>query len=139
MLLRPLAETTMEISDELLCLFTAELREEDGTYRIEIPRREIDVGTIQAGEMYRTALIHRSTTGAVEATPPHKRGPPVTEGEVRDLEIESIGDKGDGIARVERGFVVFVPGTDEGDRVTAKIVDVSENVAFAERITDESA
>lgn len=64
-------------------------------------------------------------------------GPPVEEGEVRDVEIEDIGDKGDGIARVERGYVIIVPGTDEGDRVTIEITNVRENVAFSEVVESE--
>jgi predicted RNA-binding protein with TRAM domain len=43
-----------------------------------------------------------------------------------------IGDQGDGITRVERGFVVIVPDTKETERVTIEITDVRENVAFAE-------
>ncbi len=49
----------MEISDELLCLFSADVHEETDRYVVEIPRREIDNGTIEAGETYRVALITR--------------------------------------------------------------------------------
>jgi len=59
----------------------------------------------------------------------------VEEGEQRDAEIEDIGEQGDGITRVERGFVVIVPDTELGERVTVEITDVRENVAFAE-VTD---
>jgi predicted RNA-binding protein with TRAM domain len=71
-------------------------------------------------------------------TTPHGREvneppePPVEEGERREVEIEDIGDQGDGITRVERGFVVIVPETKPGDRVTIEIADVQQNVAFAE-------
>ena len=58
--------------------------------------------------------------------------PPVEEGETRTVEIENIGDQGDGITRVERGFVVIVPDTEQGERVAIEITDVRENVAFAE-------
>jgi len=58
--------------------------------------------------------------------------PPVEEGEQRTVEIEDLGDQGDGLARVERGFVVIVPDTEQGERVTVEITDVRENVAFAE-------
>jgi len=126
------------MSTELLCLFNAELAEQDQSYRIEIPKREIDLGTIEAGEIYRTALIQRSTTETVEEQPASSKAPPVTEGDIRDLEIESIGDKGDGIARIERGFVVIVSNTKVGERVRAKITDVNDNVAFAQPITGRS-
>jgi len=36
--------------------------------------------------------------------------PPVEAGETRTVEIEDVGDQGDGITRVERGFVVIVSG-----------------------------
>jgi predicted RNA-binding protein with TRAM domain len=61
--------------------------------------------------------------------------PPVDEGEVRDVTIESVGDQGDGIAKVERGYVVIVPDAQPGDQPTVEIEQVKENVAFA-RVLD---
>jgi predicted RNA-binding protein with TRAM domain len=58
--------------------------------------------------------------------------PPVEEGEQRTVEIETIGEQGDGITRVERGFVVIVPDTEQSERVTIEITDVRETVAFAD-------
>lgn len=52
------------------------------------------------------------------------------EGDIREVEIETVGDQGDGIARVDRGFVVIVPETGPGERVTIEITDVKETVAF---------
>jgi predicted RNA-binding protein with TRAM domain len=43
-----------------------------------------------------------------------------------------MGDQGDGIARVDRGYVVIVPDAGVGDRVTVRIKEARENVAFAE-------
>lgn len=56
---------------------------------------------------------------------------PVQVGEMYDVTIDSVGDKGDGIARV-KGFVVFVPGTKLGESVKIKITKVLEKVGFAE-------
>jgi predicted RNA-binding protein with TRAM domain len=53
------------------------------------------------------------------------------EGEVRDVTIETTGDQGDGIAKVERGYVVIVPGGQPGDELSVEIEQVKENVAFA--------
>ncbi|MFC6906734.1 TRAM domain-containing protein [Halalkalicoccus tibetensis] len=53
-----------------------------------------------------TDATEESTQAATESTPP------VTEGNHRTVEIETIGEQGDGIARVERGYVVIVPDTD---------------------------
>lgn len=58
--------------------------------------------------------------------------PPVKEGERREVEIEDIGEQGDGIARVKRGYVIIVPDTEIGERVTVEITKVRQNVAFAE-------
>jgi len=57
--------------------------------------------------------------------------PPVKEGDIIDVKIESKGEKGDGIARIS-GFVIFVPGTKEGDEVKIKITKVLRKVGFAE-------
>lgn len=51
--------------------------------------------------------------------------------EVRDVAIETTGDQGDGIAKVERGYVVIVPGGQPGDEPTVEIEQVQENVTFA--------
>jgi predicted RNA-binding protein with TRAM domain len=56
----------------------------------------------------------------------------VSQGETRTVEIKDIGDQGDGLTRVERGFVVIVPETDVGERVRIEISDVRATVAFAE-------
>ncbi|MFH1770438.1 MAG: TRAM domain-containing protein [archaeon] len=58
---------------------------------------------------------------------------PVKEGEEHDVNIEGVGEKGDGIARV-KGFVVFVPGVKEGDQVRIKITKVLRKVGFGEVI-----
>ncbi|MFH1650005.1 MAG: TRAM domain-containing protein, partial [Candidatus Woesearchaeota archaeon] len=52
---------------------------------------------------------------------------PVKEGEVLDVTIEAVGEKGDGIAKKE-GFVLFVPGTKQGERVKIKITRVLKSV-----------
>lgn len=56
---------------------------------------------------------------------------PIKVGEELDVTIESKGGKGDGMAKV-KGFVIFVPNTNEGDSVRIKITRVLKNVGFAE-------
>jgi len=68
---------------------------------------------------------------------PQFRPAPVREGEVIDVKIEAVGEKGDGIARVN-GFVVFVPGKKEGETAKIRITKVLRKVAFAE-VAGESA
>jgi predicted RNA-binding protein with TRAM domain len=56
---------------------------------------------------------------------------PVNEGEKYDVFINSVGGKGDGIAKI-KGFVLFVPNTKEGDYVQVLVKKVLKNAGFAE-------
>ncbi len=56
---------------------------------------------------------------------------PVAEGDVVELEIEDLGSKGDGIARVE-GFVIFVPGGEVDETYDVEITSVGRKFAFGE-------
>ncbi|RKS81509.1 putative RNA-binding protein with TRAM domain [Haloarcula quadrata] len=128
----------MEIPDQLRCLFSVTLEERDGSYVVEVPEQEVQLGDLQDGETYRVALFEAPSTDEADETErkplPEQRPqtPPVEEGEQRTVKIEDIGEQGDGITRVERGFVVIVPDTEQGERVTVEITDVRQNVAFAE-------
>ena len=61
---------------------------------------------------------------------------PVNVGDVLDLKIEAVGEKGDGIAKI-KGFVIFVPGVKEGDEVKVKITKVLQKVGFGEVVGDD--
>lgn len=61
---------------------------------------------------------------------------PIEEGKKYEVDITDIGQKGDGIARID-GFVVFVPETNIGDRVTVEIDRVLNNFGVAE-VVEES-
>src|SRR3989344_7805593 len=56
---------------------------------------------------------------------------PINVGDTIDVTIEAQGEKGDGLAKV-KGFVIFVPGAKQGDRVKVKINKVLKKVGFAE-------
>ena len=56
---------------------------------------------------------------------------PVREGETYEVTIENIGEKGDGIAKVD-GYVIIVPKTQKGERVKVKVTAVRGKVSFAE-------
>ena len=63
------------------------------------------------------------------------RGPvPVEEGQEIDVTIDSVGRRGDGIARFNN-FVIFVPGTNTGDKVKVRITGVRNNFATGEVVT----
>ena len=140
----------VEIPDSLLSLSSATIHEHDGRYVVEIPSQEVAHGTLSAGETYRVALLDAPTAAGVtgqdgsQSSRPrretHGRAPepPVEEGEVREVTIETVGDQGDGIAKVERGYAVTVPGTQPGEQLTVEIEQVRENVAFASVVADDS-
>jgi predicted RNA-binding protein with TRAM domain len=134
----------LEISDKLLCLFSADVRAEDDRYVVEVPRREVETGAVDPGETYRVALISRGSgesSGGEErssnGSTPSEPQPPVEVGELRYVEIEDIGKQGDGIARVERGYVIIVPGAEIGERVKIEISEVKSNFAVGEIIEDD--
>jgi len=128
----------MEISEHLRCLFSATVEERDESYVIEVPEQEIRLGDLQADETYRVAVLPSPSTEEADHTDATSQpeqatqSPPVEKGEQRTVEIEDIGEQGDGITRVERGFVVIIPDTEQGERVTIEITDVGQNVAFAD-------
>lgn len=136
-----------EISDSLRLLFETTVEEEGDRYVVSIPDELVDGGTITPDTLYRVALLgsaaetgeSQETTETERARPAETpssqpQGPPVEEGETREVAIDTLGDQGDGIAKVERGFIVIVPGTKPGDRVEVEITDVKETVAFAETV-----
>jgi len=131
----------MKIPEKLQTVYSATVEEQDGEYYLSVPAREIEIGSLEAGKSVRVALLpatssttstdDAATTQEPTAEPDEPTGPPVSEGETREVTIESIGEQGDGIAKVDRGFVVIVPDTDLGDTVTVEIEQVQDNVAFA--------
>jgi predicted RNA-binding protein with TRAM domain len=130
----------LEISDKLLCLFSADVDVSDDKYVVEIPRREVETGEISAGRTYRVALIAREEvdddSGTSDDGPPSEPQPPVDVGETRYVEIEDIGKQGDGIARVERGYVIIVPDAEVGEQVKVEITEVKSNFAVGEIIEE---
>ncbi len=127
----------MEISNKLLCLFSAEVTDDGDSYTIEVPRREIETGAVSPDGTYRVALIApESETPTTETDAPGEPQPPVEPGEIRYVEIEDLGKQGDGIARVERGYVIIVPGTEVGERVKVEITEVKSNFAVGEAISE---
>ncbi|SDE03116.1 TRAM domain-containing protein [Natrinema hispanicum] len=133
----------VEIPDSLRSLFSAPIEERNGTYVIEVPSSEVDHEALSADKTYRVAILESpgSTESSIQQkpqrSPPQETtsrvpsGPPVKKGEVRNVTIETVGDQGDGIAKVERGYVVIVPDAQPGDEPTVKIEQVQKNVAFA--------
>ncbi|MFB6131446.1 MAG: TRAM domain-containing protein [Salinigranum sp.] len=133
----------MEIPDELVSLFSARVEWRQGSFVVEVPTNEVRYGTLDLDATYRVALlsarspdrdalpvryrpVRRRRRGAVEI----ESEPPVAIGDVLTVEIEDIGEQGDGIARVDGEFVIFVPGTSVGDEVTIEVTHVVDTYAF---------
>ena len=133
----------MEISEELTCLYSATVDEDRDSYVIEVPKAEVEEGFVDSSQVYKIALMStrpRPSPDEVDSTATDtdadqavdQQGPPVSVGEQRIVEIDEMGDQGDGLTRVERGYVVIVPETEVGERVRIQIRHVNETVAFAD-------
>jgi len=132
----------MNISEDLLCLYSANVEHQGDSYVLEVPEQEIQNGDLSDDDVYKIALIATSPDGTEttrgsserEQTVESEPGPPVDEGDIRQVEIEGVGDQGDGVGKIGGGYVVIVPGTEPGDTVTAEMETVRENFAIAEII-----
>ena len=129
----------VNIAGDLLCLYTADIDTTGDTYTIEVPKRELEFGQLDHNETAQVALFSTPTANPTQRSNDqsptqrsHSESPPVEEGEVVDVEIDSLGDQGDGIGRVGPGYVLIVPETDVGERVSVRITETKDNVAFAE-------
>jgi predicted RNA-binding protein with TRAM domain len=142
----------VEIPDSLYLLFTGELEQQDDQYVIEVPNEAFNASEspVQSDRQYRIAIINtpESIDKSRESTTDHSesesttesqspQGPPVETGDVRTVTIEALGDQGDGIAKVERGYVLIVPGGEPGDELTVRVEDVRENVGFAQMVNGQ--
>lgn len=137
----------MPLSDDLFTVFSAEIQFRDGVPVVEVPDRELEIGNLETGGTYRVAVLSQAATdgseggsaGAASAgeDPRTESQPPVETGETLDVEIEDVGDQGDGIARIGPGYIVFVPETEVGDRVRIEITQARDNFAFAEVLEHE--
>lgn len=141
----------VEIPDTLRCLFSATLKQREGGLLFEVPHDAVEREAMTSDATYCVAVLAQPTETPTQQTIPrsdsHSSGrydesdtqePPVDDGEIRTVTIETIGDQGDGIAKVERGYVLIIPDTQPGQEVTVEIERVQENVAFAQVVEGES-
>lgn len=64
---------------------------------------------------------------------PFIQSSPVKENQELEVVIDDIGSQGDGIAKLQ-GFLIFVPRSKIGERVSVRIVSVTGKFAVAERV-----
>jgi predicted RNA-binding protein with TRAM domain len=140
----------VSIPDRLRALITFRPTKTEGRLQIELPKELVEHAAVDPGEVYQVAVLPAETRDASDNgrdTPPSSdssasstatiSGPPVEEGEVRTVTIDTLGDQGDGITRVERGFVLIVPEAEPDEKVTVEIDTVQSNVAFASIVERE--
>jgi len=93
----------MDISDQLTCLFTADVEEQDQSYVVEVPKQEVDVGYVDPTEDYHVAVLKKPgetsqpapiQTSDDSSQQPDLDQPPVSTGETRVVEITELGDQG---------------------------------------------
>jgi predicted RNA-binding protein with TRAM domain len=125
----------VEVPERLRTFYTTDIIERDGSYVVEVPSRELDLGTVEAHETVRVAILETIPDDDTIYETPEFDGLPVAEGDVLEVTIESIGDQGDGIAKVGPGYVIIVPETEPGEQPTVELEEVKENVGFA-RVID---
>ena len=87
-------------------------------------------GVVREQSTLRRSLGPTVTSRVVVATRVSTTAP-VDEGEQYTVEIDEMGDEGDGIADVE-DFVIVVPDASMGERVTVEIESVQDDFATAE-------
>jgi len=63
---------------------------------------------------------------------------PVEVGKEYNVSISEVSRRGDGLARIE-GFVVFVPGTKQGQKARIKITQVSDRFATGQVVQTSDA
>lgn len=122
-------------SPELVCKFTTEIETQGDSHVVTLPDTEIDYGTLSAGDVVRISVERVDAAGTpsshADASEP---SPPVNEGDQLTVEIEDLGDQGDGIARVDRGYVLIVPGTEPGETVDVEVAETNPNYGFAQPV-----
>lgn len=123
----------MDIPDDVLTIFSTEI-DAGRPATIDVPDNELEIGNLSEGGRYRIAVLPpvNDPSTSNEGHPTTIQEPPVEVGDELEVEIEDIGDKEDGIARIGPGYVIFVSNTEVGDRVSIEITEARENFAFGE-------
>jgi predicted RNA-binding protein with TRAM domain len=60
---------------------------------------------------------------------------PVKEGDILEVTIESVGGKGDGMAKKD-GFVIFVPNAQKGEVLKVRITSLKRTFGIGERVEE---
>ena len=71
--------------------------------------------------------------GGMHIKPSYFLEKPVKVGDEVEVTIEAVASKGDGIAKVN-GFVIFIKGAKQGDKLKVKITEVKARYAVGEPV-----
>lgn len=126
--------------------FVQLIEQDHGRYVVELPQSEIEFGTLAEGAIVRVSLQQEETGPATtdhQSQGASESEHPVSGGEQHRVEIEDVGDQGDGIARVGLGYVLIVPETEPGDEVAVEVHETKPHYGFAtvveeERVSEQS-
>lgn len=138
-----------EDTDAVACRYTAQVDTDSDGYHIPVPDAEVEFGPLSTNGAYRVTIEHvdgqsqreggdHRADQAQTATEEPGGQAPVREGERLNVEIEDLGQQGDGIARVGPGYVLIVPGSDIDDQLTVEVQQVTPSFGFAEAVADQS-
>lgn len=163
-------ELTMVVPENLMSLYSARIKDNNGVYYIPVPADEVDNGVLDQSKQYRVGLIETDTQSVGSHSTPSQSGnrpnnsgrgkqntkydssggvstgrgrssqqqrnatsPPVSEGDQLEVKITSYGEEGDGVARTEEGYVIFVDADVElGEDVMVQMKNVNKNYGFAD-------
>lgn len=126
------------------CKYTAQIERTGNQYVIEVPSREVDLGTLSLDDVCQVTLTirehdHASPDSTSSSTDSTGDEVPVSVGEQLTVEIEDTGQHGDGITRVDQGYVLIIPGSEVGDEVTVEVQQTNPTYGFAEVVDNTSA
>ncbi|HUC39007.1 MAG TPA: TRAM domain-containing protein [Candidatus Acidoferrum sp.] len=76
----------------------------------------------------------RERRGEMGIKPNYFLPKPVKVGDEVDVAVEAVASKGDGIAKKD-GFVIFIKGAKEGDKIKVRITDVKARFAIGEIVS----
>lgn len=127
------------IADRLEAVFGDDLFEPSGGDDPAVPETDRTAGDdgdaaspVQTSATRQRQEQRRAGPGSARSEGSEGSGvPPVDEGDVIELRVVEIGEEGDGLAFID-GFSVFVPGTQIGDHVRARMTSVGSRFGFAE-------
>lgn len=131
------------IPNSLLSYFSANIKKQGDTYIIEVPEHEIDNGSLELDSQHKVAVFGSEEEQENQSVTPSEQEltsgmtPPVREGETRTVEIIDKGSEGDGITRINEGYVLIVPDGAVGETLEVEVVSVNPNFAIGEKIKEE--